>query len=268
MEVPGQTGAPEDAPVVLGSEYGRGAAFDGGVRHVAVVVTITGGSQGAEVAVQAVASRRNPVLGVLARKGDALHVAVGEAFRVVDNLFVVGLGNAPVHRGKEVVLARKVMVELCRYIAGIGGVVAVGLLVATPAEDFVGVVEVRVLSRLELVRAGPLGIDAETGHHAQVFEELVLGVEVVGNGQVLAGVGGTDGRVVHRVGHQAEVGRNAFVGIVLALQHFFEFAFLVIRRQVRIEGGIVAETAPGRFGTVHGGNAHDVPEGPPAPAVG
>ena len=64
------------------------------------------------------------------------------------------------------------------------------------------------------------------------------------------------------------MGRNAFVGIVLALQHFFEFAFLVIRRQVGIEGRIVAEVAPGRFGTVHGGNAHDVPESPSAPAVG
>ena len=256
MEVPGQSRAPEDAPVILGPEYGRSAALDRRIRHIAVVVAVTGGGEGAEVAVQAVAAGRNHVGGVLALEGDALHIAVGEAFRVVDDFLVVGLGDAPVEGCEEVVDACDFVVELRRHVPGIGGIAAVRLFVAAASEDLVGVVKVRVLPRLELVRPGLLGIDAETGHHTQELEELVFGVEVVGYGQILAGVGGTDRGVVHRIGHQAEERRDAVVRIVFRLEYFLEFALLVIRSQVGIEGRIFAETAPRGLRAVHMRDAH------------
>ena len=245
MDVPGKAGAPEKAPVVLGAENGRSAALDGRVRHIAVVVAVAGGGEGSEVPVQSVAAGGHHISCILAGEGDALHVAVREAFRVVDYLLVVGLGNAPVKGGEKVVLAGDIMVELRRHVAGVGGVASVRLLVAASPQDFVGVVEVGMLPRLELVGPGLLRVDSETGHQTQELEELVFSVEIVGYGKILACVGSAYRSVVHRVHHKSEEGGYPIVCIILHLKHLLEISFFIVGGKVRIQDGVLVEVAPG-----------------------
>ena len=164
-------------------------------------------------------------------------------------------------------LAGNIVVELRRHVARVGGIASVRLLVAASPQDFVGVVEVGMLPRLELIGPGLLGINTETGYQAQEFEKLVLGVEIVGYGKILACVGSAYRSVVHRVHYKSEESGYPTVRIILHLKHFLEISFLIVGGEVWIQDRILVEVAPRRLGAVHVRDAHDVTESPSAAPV-
>ena len=201
MDVPTQTGRPEQAPTAVRSELRGGIPPQRHVGQVAIVVGVVARKEQADRTVERFAALRRAVFGILLGKNDVVHLRIGESYGREGVVFAAILLDVRPGIGKKGMPAPGLIV-LQIEVSAHGGIFAVSRRIGAPFEIVFGrggenAPERRVRRRQELLIPGCLLREGESSHGLQPLVELIFEIGVVRHVEIVGAIPGS----VRRIGH-------------------------------------------------------------------